>query len=161
MKRFHVHLSVPAIDESVRFYSAMFGAEPSVRKDDYAKWLLDDPAVNFAISARGATHGVNHLGLQVESDEQLQALRTQAEAADMAVLTEDGASCCYARSDKHWITDPAGVAWESFHSLGDIPVFGEDTDPAAKVESAGASVCCPPQGEAPKPADEASRGCCG
>lgn len=160
MNRFHVHLGVPDLEQSIRFYTAMFGAEPTVREADYAKWLLDDPAVNLAISARGATPGVNHLGLQVGSDEELQQLRERARAADLSVVEEDGAACCYAKSDKHWITDPAGVAWETFHSLGSIPVFGEV--PANQTTDAGTpseSVCCPTPPAAAE-AGETRSGCC-
>ena len=118
MKRFHVHVAVPDLAESVRFYSKLFGCEPTVTKDDYAKWMLEDPRVNFAISQRGASVGINHLGFQVDSDGELLALHAQLESADRAVLAEQGANCCYARSNKYWITDPAGIAWESFHTLG-------------------------------------------
>ena len=154
MKRFHVHVAVPDLDQGIRFYSTMFGAEPAVVKPDYAKWMLDDPRINFAISRRGNAVGVNHLGLQVESDDELKAVRGQFAAADAtATVDEPGASCCYAKSDKHWVTDPQGVAWEAFHSLGAIPMFGtEDAQPAssaacnstATTESEAASACCAP-----------------
>ena len=124
MKRFHVHVAVPDLASSIQFYSTLFGAEPSVTKADYAKWMLEDPRVNFAISQRGATLGVNHLGFQVDTGEELAALHGQLEAADRGVVAEVGANCCYAKSDKYWVTDPAGIAWESFHSLGSIPLFG-------------------------------------
>jgi catechol 2,3-dioxygenase-like lactoylglutathione lyase family enzyme len=124
MKRFHVHVAVPDLAVSIRFYSTLFGAEPSVTKDDYAKWMLDDPRINFAISQRGAKTGVNHLGFQVDSGDELEALHGQLEAADRSVVADMDASCCYAKSDKYWVTDPAGIAWESFHSLGTIPMFG-------------------------------------
>ena len=139
MKRFHVHVSVPDLAASIRFYSALFGAEPAVTKDDYAKWMVDDPRINFAISQRGAKVGVNHLGFQVDSGEELGALHGRLEAADRGVVAEMNASCCYAKSDKYWVTDPAGIAWESFHSLGTIPLFGgEDV-----VEDA-VNTCCAP-----------------
>src|SRR3546814_2589738 len=125
MKRFHVHVSVQDLDASLRFYSKLFGAEPSVVKSDYAKWMLDDPRVNFAISQRDGKPGVNHLGFQVDSDAELAALRVQAEHADLAAVDDPGAACCYARPDTHWIEDPQGIAWETFHTLGDIPMFGE------------------------------------
>jgi catechol 2,3-dioxygenase-like lactoylglutathione lyase family enzyme len=137
MKRFHVHVAVPDLAASIRFYSTLFGVEPSVTKDDYAKWMLDDPRLNFAISKRGAKIGVNHLGLQVDSGDELDALHGQLAAADRGVVAEMGANCCYAKSDKYWVTDPAGIAWESFHSLGTIPLF----DGAEEGESA-ASACC-------------------
>jgi len=154
MKRFHVHLGVEDLDRSIRFYSHLFGAEPTVRKDDYAKWMLDDPRVNFAISRRGNAIGVNHLGLQVESDAELAGVRAQFEAADAtATVAEPGASCCYAKSDKHWVTDPQGIAWEAFHTLGAIPFFdGENAEvsmpgsccsPVA-AQPAAANACCAP-----------------
>ena len=140
MKRFHVHVAVPDLDESIRFYSTLFGAEPAVRKDDYAKWMLDDPRVNFAISQRGAAVGINHLGFQVDSDGELEALHANLEGADRAVTAERGANCCYAKSDKYWVTDPSGIAWESFHTLGSIPMFGGDE----KKEASTQSGCCAP-----------------
>ena len=132
MKRFHVHVAVPDLQQSIRFYSTMFGAEPSVVKHDYAKWMLDDPRVNFAISHRDAKRaGVNHLGFQVESDAELAEIHARIEAAGTKVVEERDVSCCYARSDKYWTKDPAGIAWESFHSLGTVPVYGEgDKEPA-------------------------------
>ncbi len=161
VKRFHVHVAVNNLDESVRFYSRIFGAEPTVLKPDYAKWMVDDPRLNFAISARGSQPGVNHLGLQVDTDEELQGMRDQLAAADAGLVAEIGANCCYAKSDKYWVTDPQGVAWETYHSLGAIPMFGADADPIR--ESAATSACC-----APAPATTAvgaqipvkSRGCC-
>jgi catechol 2,3-dioxygenase-like lactoylglutathione lyase family enzyme len=143
MKRFHVHVAVPNLAESVRFYSTLFGSEPTVTKDDYAKWMLDDPRVNFAISQRGASVGINHLGFQVDSDDELEALHAQLESADQAVLAEQGANCCYAKSNKYWVTDPAGIAWESFHTLGSIPMFGSGEP--SQGESDGSSGCCTPE----------------
>lgn len=140
MKRFHVHVAVPDLAESVRFYSTLFGAQPTVTKDDYAKWMLEDPRVNFAISQRGANVGINHLGFQVDSDDELERLHTQLESADEAVLAERGANCCYAKSDKYWITDPAGIAWESFHTLGSIPMFGAEAEPSSETKAQGG--CC-------------------
>jgi catechol 2,3-dioxygenase-like lactoylglutathione lyase family enzyme len=126
MKRFHVHLSVAELSESVRFYSELFGAEPTVRKPDYAKWMLDDPRVNFAISSRRQAAGLNHLGFQVESDEELRGMQAQLQAADARMIEENEQPCCYARSDKYWVTDPTGIAWETFHTLSSIPVYAED-----------------------------------
>ena len=155
MKRFHVHVAVPDLAESVRFYSTLFGAEPAVRKHDYAKWMLDDPRVNFAISQRGAAAGVNHLGVQVESEGELEAVHEHLLAAGRGVTAEKAANCCYALSDKYWVTDPAGVAWETFHTLGSIPVYGEDSAHLAVTTVAQATACCvPAQG-----ATEKSR-CC-
>lgn len=139
MKRFHVHVAVPELDAGIRFCSTLFGAPPSVLKDDYAKWMLDEPRINFAISQRGGAVGVNHLGFQVDSGEELDALHANLEAADRAVVAEPGANCCYARSDKYWVTDPAGIAWESFHTLGEIPMFGAASDAREAAE------CCTPQ----------------
>jgi catechol 2,3-dioxygenase-like lactoylglutathione lyase family enzyme len=141
MKRFHVHISVEDLAANIRFYSTVFGQPPGVRKDDYAKWMLDDPRVNFAISQRGAPAGLDHLGVQVDTGEELTALREQVRAAEIAALDQAGAQCCYAKSDKYWITDPQGIAWETFHSLDSIPVFGADTQ-KEEVEAAGA--CCAP-----------------
>jgi catechol 2,3-dioxygenase-like lactoylglutathione lyase family enzyme len=141
MKRFHVHLGVADLEQSIRFYSGLFGAPPAVRKDDYAKWMIDDPRVNFAISARGRNIGVNHLGLQTDSADELAGVREQFAAADAAkVQDEPGSNCCYALSDKHWVTDPQGVAWEGYHTLDSIPYFNGDTPPEAAATSAG---CCP------------------
>jgi catechol 2,3-dioxygenase-like lactoylglutathione lyase family enzyme len=140
MKRFHVHVSVTDLPQRVGFYSKLFGAEPAVTKTDYAKWMLDDPRIHFAISTREGKAGLNHLGFQVDSDDELTQLREQAQKADIAAVEELGAACCYAKSDKHWIEDPQGIAWETFHTLGDIPVFGA---PAVKAEPV--SACCAPK----------------
>ena len=145
MKRFHVHVAVPDLADSIRFYSTLFGTGPTVRKDDYAKWMLDEPRVNFAISQRSNTNGVNHLGFQVDSDAELEAVHQQLITADSAVVAEKGANCCYAKSDKYWVTDPAGVPWETFHTLSDVPVFGSDS--ATSTESTKAACCTPaPEG---------------
>jgi len=154
MKRFHVHVAVQDLAASIRFYSSVFGSEPSVLKPDYAKWMLEDPRVNFAISRRGAAAGVNHLGIQVDSAEELTALRQQVAAADIQARDEAGANCCYAKSDKYWVEDPQGIAWETFHTLGSIPVFGEHSASAADA-------CCvveTPISFAPR---SKSNACCG
>ena len=117
MKRIHVHVSVKDLTVSIRFYRALFAAEPVVIQHDYAKWMLEDPRVNFAISTHREEVGVNHLGFQVESDEELRGMRAQLEAADAGMVEENEQLCCYAKSDKYWVTDPAGIAWETFHSL--------------------------------------------
>ena len=127
MKRLHVHVSVKDLPASIRFYRTLFAAEPVVTQADYAKWMLDDPRVNFAISTHRQPIGVNHLGFQVESDEELRGMRAQLEAADARMVEENEQPCCYAKSDKYWVTDPAGIAWETFHTLSRIPVYGEDT----------------------------------
>ncbi len=145
MKRFHVHLHVDDLAASVRFYSQLFAAEPSRHEGDYAKWMLDDPRINFAISTRGSATGIDHLGFQVDNADELAELKARAQAADMALLDEGSTSCCYARSEKHWVTDPQGIAWEQFHTLGHIPVFNEAPAlPAGVVASTSASACCSP-----------------
>ncbi|NBU19481.1 MAG: glyoxalase/bleomycin resistance/dioxygenase family protein [Betaproteobacteria bacterium] len=138
MKRFHVHLHVQDLQASIAFYSRLFSAQPARIETDYAKWMLEDPRVNFAISTRGSKPGLDHLGFQVDSAEELVEMKAAAQNADMAMLDEGETTCCYARSDKHWITDPQGVAWEQFHTLGDIPVFNEASQPAS-----GAACCAP------------------
>jgi catechol 2,3-dioxygenase-like lactoylglutathione lyase family enzyme len=153
MKRFHIHLSVQDIAESIRFYSKLFGTAPSVTKDDYAKWMLDDPRINFAISRRGHALGVNHLGFQVDSDAELDRLREQVAQADISALDEKGANCCYARSNKYWIEDPQGIPWETFHSLNEIPIYGEDRALKPDADSA----YCKPVNE---PAKTAEAACC-
>lgn len=156
MKRFHVHLHVDNLAQSIAFYSRLFAAEPTRVESDYAKWMLDDPRVNFAISTRGAQAGIDHLGFQVVEAGELADLKARATAADMALLDEGETTCCYARSEKHWVTDPQGIAWEHFHTLDNIPVFREA--PAAP----SASACCAP---APAPAaccapSPAAQACC-
>lgn len=143
MKRFHVHVNVDALDASIRFYSTLFGVRPTVIKPDYAKWMLDDPRVNFAISQRGRAAGVDHLGLQAEDAAELQAIGQRLHAADAITLAEKGTTCCYARSDKFWAEDPQGVRWESFHSLGEATTY--TGAPQAPSASAGAApTCCGP-----------------
>ncbi len=138
MKRLHVHVSVENLEESIRFYSGLFAASPTVTKSDYAKWMLDDPRVNFAISKRGAAPGVNHLGVQVESAGELAEMHGRLGTMNASVAAESGAACCYARSDKYWTADPQGIAWETFHTLDTIPVFG------AHVTPSGSGGCCIP-----------------
>src|SRR3569832_332032 len=149
MKRFHIHVPVPSLPDSIRFYSQLFGAAPSVEKADYAKWMLEDPRVNFSISTQRQPIGVNHLGFQVDTEEELRGMQAQLLAADARMIQEDQQPCCYARSDKYWVTDPPGIAWETFHTLGAIPVYGEDTavfDHGASTVpvSASQSQCCVP-----------------
>jgi catechol 2,3-dioxygenase-like lactoylglutathione lyase family enzyme len=152
MKRFHVHVGVENLEQSIRFYSGLFGSPPTLQKTDYAKWMIDDPRLNFAISQRGGRSGVNHLGLQVDSAEELGGIRERFAGADAAtVLDEPDSNCCYAKSDKHWVTDPQGIAWEGYHTLDSIAYFDGDTPAEAAVTSAG---CCPAdRGLAPAPAD--------
>ncbi len=137
MKRFHVHLHVDDLQANIAFYSKLFGAGPARVEADYAKWMLEDPRVNFAISTRGGgSPGLDHLGLQADSADELAAMKQAAQGAEMAMLDEGATTCCYAKSEKHWITDPQGVPWEHFHTLGSIPVFNEPA-PAADA-------CCTP-----------------
>ena len=153
MTRFHLHISVNNLDESIRFYSTLFAAKPTVLQSDYAKWMLEDPRINFAISTHHQPVGVNHLGFQVDSGEELRGLHTQLQAADSQLIQEDEQPCCYAKSDKYWVTDPTGIAWETFHTLGSIPVYGEDTP----VFNHGAttvpntSACCVPAAKVNEP----------
>jgi len=141
MKRFHVHISVDDLQASIRFYSAVFGTTPSVEKNDYAKWALEDPRVSFAISSRGREAGLNHLGIQVDSDAELDAMRMQLANAAINSTTPVETACCYARSNKYWTTDPQGIAWETFHTLGSIPIFGEE-DVAKSAAKRAANACC-------------------
>jgi catechol-2,3-dioxygenase len=127
MKRFHVHVAVDDLDRSVGFYTGLFGAPPSVRKDDYAKWMLDDPRVNFAISRRGRAAGLDHLGLQVESRDELERTQQQLDAAGLVSFAKGASTCCYARSEKSWTLDPQGIAWETFLTTGDATTYGADT----------------------------------
>jgi len=137
MKRFHVHVHVEDLAASIAFYKQLFAAEPVRIEADYAKWMLEDPRVNFAISTRGAKPGIDHLGFQTDTEEELAELKSRAQATDMVLLDEGTTTCCYARSEKHWITDPQGIAWEHFHTLGNIPVFSE-----TPASGASEGTCC-------------------
>jgi hypothetical protein len=139
MKRFHVHVHVDDLTKSVAFYSQLFAAQPTRLEADYAKWMMEDPRINFAISTRGSNVGLDHFGLQVDEASELDELKARAQAADMSLLDEGQTSCCYARSDKYWVTDPQGIAWEHFHTLGNIPVFNE-----APAEAKAVAACCAP-----------------
>jgi hypothetical protein len=138
MKRFHVHAHVEDLSASIAFYSKLFAAEPTRVETDYAKWMLEDPRINFAISTRGGKPGIDHLGIQTDTETELADLKARAQAADMALLDEGETSCCYARSDKYWLTDPQGIAWEQFRTLGNIPLFGE----RPKLADEAAAACC-------------------
>jgi len=164
MKRFHVHVAVKDLGESIRFYSSLFGTSPSVERHDYAKWMLEDPRVNFAISSRLDKAGLNHLGFQVESSSELKGMKDQLFSADASMTEESGKACCYARSDKYWVKDPTGIAWETFHTLSSAPVY-EEADvnigeasgccvPLAQTDETG--VCCVEKREEPT----TRRGCC-
>ena len=152
MKRMHLHVGVENLQESIRFYTALFGAAPVKVKDEYAKWMLDDPRINFAISTRVGV-GVDHLGLQVDEEAELDELRVRLKDADMTLFGEGETVCCYSRSDKSWLTDPAGIAWEAYRTMDDAQFFR-----AADATSA----CCTPNSEnTPSVDSEKSTGCCG
>jgi catechol 2,3-dioxygenase-like lactoylglutathione lyase family enzyme len=145
MKRLHVHVSVEDLDRSIGFYSTLFAAEPAVLKDDYAKWMLDDPKVNFAISSRATAGGVDHLGIQVDSREELDELAGRLKQAGETTRDQEAASCCYAKSDKAWVNDPTGVRWETFYTFGEAVSYGEDdrpADPVAIANPAPRAACC-------------------
>ena len=147
MKRMHIHVSVEDLSKSIVFYSAMFDAEPTVIKDDYAKWMLEDPRVNFAITPSKRTSGVDHLGIQVENNDELTEMHDRLEKAEADIAAQTGAACCYAKSDKYWANDPQGIAWETFHSLGTVPVYGNDLAPdkiekLSNAEKSTGGSCC-------------------
>lgn len=154
MKRLHLHMAVEDLGESIRFYATLFGAPPNVTKADYAKWMLDDPRVNFAISQRGRACGVDHLGVQVDTREELDELARQLKAAGETTVDQTATTCCYATSDKAWAVDPSGVRWETFFTFGEATTYGED--PAGPLESAQAEAqaCCG------APAKTAASTCC-
>jgi catechol-2,3-dioxygenase len=139
MKRMHLHVAVDDLAKSIHFYNTLFGSSPTVEKQDYAKWMLDDPHVNFAISQRGAKAGLDHIGIQVENEDELAEIKARLETADMDMLTQQGTTCCYAKSDKHWVQDPSGIAWETYRTLESAPTFNNATE-SQMTESA----CCAP-----------------
>jgi catechol 2,3-dioxygenase-like lactoylglutathione lyase family enzyme len=155
MNRFHVHLNVSDLASSIRFYSQLFAAEPTVLKPDYAKWMLDDPRVNFAISNTGRAPGIDHLGIQAESGEALAMLGHRLDAAGGAVVPEDAAVCCYARSDKLWTEDPQGTRWETFHTVGEATAYY-----AGEAACATDGATCTPDIGAMKPMTETVASCC-
>ena len=141
MKRFHMHVAVKDLEQSVRFYSMLFGTDPAVRKPDYAKWMLEDPRVNFAISTRAGQAGIDHVGIQAENEAELEDVRARLARADQAYVTQKDAACCYARSNKYWVEDPQGIAWETWHTLESILVYGT----GARLTGDGKEVaCCTP-----------------
>lgn len=152
MKRFHVHVNVRDLDASIRFYSNLFAATPAVVKGDYAKWMLDDPRINFAISTRDRAHGVDHLGLQADSAEELSEIGQRLAAADAIALEETATTCCYAHSDKFWAEDPQGLRWETFHTFGEATTYYAPADDA---------VCCGPTATAAVEAPAQAAACCG
>jgi predicted enzyme related to lactoylglutathione lyase len=152
MKRLHVHVSVADIPHSIGFYSALFAAKPAVVKSDYAKWMLDDPRVNFAISTRGREPGLDHLGIQVENTDELHEVYARLREAGGNIIEQGQTMCCYAKSEKSWIDDPAGIAWETFHTTGESTVYGDGTgENSARIAHEKATACCAPQA-APTPA---------
>jgi catechol 2,3-dioxygenase-like lactoylglutathione lyase family enzyme len=161
MKRLHVHVSVDDLDRSISFYSTLFAGKPDVVKPDYAKWMLDDPRVNFAISARGRTHvGLDHLGIQVEDEMELAEVHGRLRKAEGPVLEQGAVTCCYHQSEKSWITDPAGVSWEAFLTRGEATVYGDDGPRAAQASECcttetSQGACCAPKAELP-----ADASCC-
>jgi hypothetical protein len=155
MKRLHVHVAVSELSHSVGFYSALFAARPSVLKSDYAKWMLDDPRVNFAISTRGREVGLDHLGIQVESQEELHEVYGRLRQAGGDIIEQGQTACCYAKSEKSWIDDPAGISWETFHTTGENITYGDGTGEREARAHARERVCCIPEAS-PNP----SAACC-
>ena len=151
MKRFHVHVAVDDLKQSIGFYSALFAAEPSIIKPDYAKWMLDDPRVNFAISTRGRQAGLDHLGIQAENSEELHEIYGRLHQAGGAVVEQGQTNCCYAKSEKSWIDDPAGISWETFHTTGESTDYGDGSGERG-TRVAHEQSCCAP---APKVAEPA------
>ncbi|MCW2241127.1 ArsI/CadI family heavy metal resistance metalloenzyme [Azospirillum canadense] len=167
MKRLHVHVAVADLQQSVRFYSTLFAAEPTVLKDDYAKWMLEDPRVNFAISARGAAAGIEHLGIQVEDEAELAEVHARLQQAEGPILDEGATTCCYAQSTKAWIADPTGIAWETFLTTGEHTTYG-DSALIKGANAAAVTACCGPKPDfaavapAASAAAPAAKGsCCG
>ena len=140
MKRMHIHMFIDDLQKSINFYSNLFGSEPTKRKDDYAKWMLNDPGVNFAISSRGSKSGIDHLGIQVEKDIELKDMRERLKKADMQSFAEGETVCCYAKSDKTWVEDPSGIAWETYRTMEDAEVFNNSSD--SKTSDIKSGTCC-------------------
>jgi catechol 2,3-dioxygenase-like lactoylglutathione lyase family enzyme len=164
MKRLHLHVSVPDLAQSIQFYETLFGAAPTVVKDDYAKWMLDDPRVNFAISRQpNRAVGVDHVGIQVDSTAELAELAGRLKAAGQQTFDEEATTCCYARSDKSWVGDPAGVRWETFYTFGEATTYGtSDALAALEATAKPQAACCGPAPKAePAPAPAAAGACCG
>jgi predicted enzyme related to lactoylglutathione lyase len=161
MKRMHVHVAVDDLGRSIGFYSALFDAQPAVVKPDYAKWMLDDPRVNFAISTRGREPGLDHLGIQVENKSELHEVYARLRKAGGTIIEQGDTACCYAKSEKSWIDDPAGIAWETFHTTGESTDYGDGTGEndarVARSEAQAAKACCVPQASV---APAAASACC-
>lgn len=140
MKRFHVHVAVANLEESIHFYSTFFDRPPSVKKEDYAKWMLEDPRINFAISTRGRDPGLDHLGIQVEDTNDLKEISSRLKAAQQSILEQEQTTCCYAKANKAWVHDPQGIAWESFYTTDVATAYGEDVE----LQTQSNSACCAP-----------------
>jgi catechol-2,3-dioxygenase len=140
MKRFHIHVGVKDLNNSIQFYSTLFGQRPTKIKDDYAKWMLEDPRINFAISTRSGKEGVDHLGLQVDEGHELAEISERLKKADLGVFDEGSTTCCYAESDKAWVKDPAGIAWETYHTMADAATFNEKLKQEPSPDA-----CCAPK----------------
>ncbi len=156
MKRLHIHVGVEKLNDGIQFYSALFGAQPVKTKTDYAKWMLDDPRVNFAISTRASKKGVDHLGIQVEEDGELAEIRARLKSADLSIVDEGETVCCYAKSEKSWVQDPAGIAWEAYKTMEDADIFAgkmEENGACCTPETMGQPECCEPSAK--------TAGCCG
>lgn len=154
MKRFHIHIAVDNLAESIDFYSKLFGNDPTHEKVDYAKWILDEPGLNFAISSRGYISGINHLGFQADTEEELDSLKQHAESAsNNEMISQDNATCCYAHSKKYWTIDPQGLAWEHFHTMSDSLEFGDDG-------TSQMDACCIPVRTPEKSNRQANDKCC-
>jgi catechol 2,3-dioxygenase-like lactoylglutathione lyase family enzyme len=146
MKRLHVHVAVDSLPQSIAFYSALFDAQPATVKTDYAKWMLDDPRVNFAISTRGQQAGLDHLGIQVENSDELGEVYARLRKAGGNIVEQGQTACCYAKSEKSWIDDPAGIAWETFLTTGESTSYGDGSgEREARVAHEKQSACCVPQ----------------
>ena len=149
MKRLHIHLAVENLEQSIHFYNTLFSCSPIIQHEDYAKWMLDDPRVNFAISNRSSKIGLDHLGIQAENNEELQDIKQCLDTPHSPIKTQEKTACCYSRSDKYWVTDPQGIPWESFRTLNEIPTFNDK-----KEEDENPSTCCS------KPVNTSSSSCC-
>lgn len=152
MKRLHLHVKVNDLEQNIHFYSQLFGAEPEKVKDDYAKWMLDDPRINFAVSTRASQTGLDHFGIQVDDEQDLSNLRDHLKSTDINIDKEGETSCCYAKSDKTWVSDPNGIAWEIYQTMSDVELFTED---ANNIQENSACCAAPPKAKTEKTS------CCG
>src|SRR3954449_10547300 len=159
MKRLHIHMAVENLPQSIGFYSALFDAEPAVVKPDYAKWMLEDPRVNFAISTRGRQPGLDHLGIQVEDGEELNEVYARLRQAGGAVIEQGQTACCYAQSEKSWIDDPSGISWETFHTTGESTLYGDGSG-EREARVAQEKSCCASVPAEPRVEIESAASCC-